>query len=73
MPVTLIGGASGLLKSNNGQGRFMDLYDIGERSHWAMGKAVDMQRVWATIAAAAGTSVPYSGNIDVIPNLFTNV
>ena len=73
VPVTLIGGASGLLKSNNGQGRFMDLYDIGERSHWAMGKAVDMQRVWATIAAAAGTSVPYSGNIDVIPNLFTNV
>ncbi len=73
VPVTLIGGASGLLKNNNGQGRFYDLYDQGERSHWKMGKAVDMQRVWATIARAAGTTVPYSGNINSINNLFTNV
>jgi hypothetical protein len=73
VPVTLIGGASGLLKNNNGAGRFYDLYDQGERSHWKMGKAVDMQRVWATIAAAAGTSVPYSGNVTPIPNLFSNV
>lgn len=73
VPVTLIGGASGLLKNNQGQGRFYDLYDQGERSHWKMGKAVDMQRVWSTIAAAAGTSVPYSGDTSTIPNLFTNV
>jgi hypothetical protein len=73
VPVTLIGGASGLLKNNNGTGRFYDLYDQGERSHWKMGKAVDMQRVWATIAAAAGTSVPYSGNVTPIANLFSNV
>ena len=73
VPVTLIGGASGLLKNNNGQGRFYDLYDQGERSHWAMGKAVDMQRVWSTIAQAAGTSVNYSGDISPINNLFTNV
>lgn len=71
VPVTLIGGASGLLKHNGG--RFMDLYDIGERSHWAMGKAVDMQRVWATIGRAAGVEVPYGGNTSSIPNLFTNV
>ena len=73
VPVTLIGGASGLLKNNNGQGRFVDLYDQGERSHWKMGKAVDMQRVWSTIAAAAGTSVPYSGDVSPITGLFSNV
>lgn len=73
VPVTLIGGASGLIKNNNGQGRFYDVYDHSERSHWAMGKAMDMQRVWSTIARAAGTTVPYSGNVDPIPNLFTNV
>ncbi len=73
VPVTLIGGGSGLLKNNENRGRFMNLYDIGERSHWAMGKAVDMQRVWSTVARAGGTSVPYSGNVDVIPDLFTNV
>ena len=71
VPVTLIGGASGLL--NHEGGRFKDLYELGERSHWAMGKAVDMQRVWATIGRAAGIEVPYSGNINSIPGLFTNV
>lgn len=73
VPVTLIGGGSGLLKNNNGQGRFYDLYQFGERSHWKMGKAVDMQRVWATLARAAGTSVPYGGDTTSIPNLFSNV
>lgn len=73
VPVTFFGGGSGLIKNNNGQGRFYDLYQFGERSHWKMGKAVDMQRVWATLARAAGTSVPYGGDTTPIPNLFTNV
>lgn len=73
VPVTLIGGASGLLKNNNGSGRFYNVQSYGDRSHWAMGTAVDMQRVWATIAKAAGTSVPYSGNVSTLPNIFTNV
>lgn len=69
VPVTLIGGASGLLKHNGG--RFYDLYEFGERSHWAMGKAVDMQRVWATIGRAAGVEVPYAGDKSTIPNLMS--
>jgi hypothetical protein len=73
VPVTLIGGASGLLKSGTGQGRFYDLIPFGDRTHWAMGTPMDMQRVWATIARAAGTDVSYSGDITSIPNLFTNV
>jgi hypothetical protein len=73
VPVTLIGGASGLLKSGSGNGRFYDLTPFGDRTHWKMGTPTDMQRVWATIARAAGTDVPYGGNITSIPNLFTNV
>jgi len=73
VPVTLIGGASGLLKSGTGNGRFYDLIPFGERSHWKMGTPMDMQRVWATIARAAGTDVPYSGDTTSIPNLFSNV
>ena len=73
VPVTLMGGASGLLKSGTGNGRFYDLKPFGDRSHWAMGTPMDMQRVWATIARAAGTDVPYGGDISSIPNLFTNV
>ncbi|UTA46831.1 DUF1552 domain-containing protein [Simiduia sp. 21SJ11W-1] len=69
VPVTLIGGASGLLKHQGG--RVKDLYDQGERSHWRMGKAVDMQRVWTTIGQAAGISVPYGASS--IPGIFTNV
>ncbi|MCJ8313657.1 MAG: DUF1552 domain-containing protein [Saccharospirillaceae bacterium] len=72
VPVTLIGGASGLI-NHGSNGRFYDLTPLGERSHWKMGTAVDMQRVWATIARAAGTDVPYSGDTSSIPNLFTNV
>jgi hypothetical protein len=34
---------------------------------------VDMQRIWATVAKAAGTSVPYEGNIDPLSGIFTNV
>ena len=73
VPVTLIGGASGLLKNGNGSGRFYDIQQFGDRSHWKLGKAVDIQRVWSTIAAAAGTSVPYAGNTSTLPNVFTNV
>jgi len=73
VPVTLMGGASGLLKSGTGKGRFYDLKPFGDRSHWAMGTPMDMQRVWATIARAAGTDVPYGGDTSSIPNLFTNV
>ena len=73
VPVTLIGGASGLLKNGNGSGRFYDIQSYGDRSHWKLGKAVDMQRIWSTIAQASGTSVPYSGDTSTIPNIFTNV
>ena len=73
VPVTLIGGATGLLNNGDGTGRLYNVQQHGDRSHWAMGTAVDMQRVWATIAAAAGTSVPYAGDVSTVPNIFTNV
>lgn len=73
VPVTLIGGASGLLKNGNGAGRFLNLQAQGDRSHWRLGTATDMQRVWTTIARAAGTSTPYGGNTSTLNNLFTNV
>ncbi|NRB38569.1 MAG: DUF1552 domain-containing protein [Pseudomonadales bacterium] len=73
VPVTLIGGASGLLKNGNGQGRFLDLKNQGDRSHWKLGTAVDMQRVWTTIAAAAGTTTPYGGDTSTLSGIFTNV
>ena len=73
VPVTLIGGAAGLLKNGDGAGRFYDIQQFGDRSHWKLGIAVDMQRIWSTIAQAAGTSVPYAGDISSIPGIFTNV
>jgi hypothetical protein len=67
IPVTLIGGASGLLKNGSGNGRFFNMRE-------QEGSAVNMQRIWATIGkAAAGITVPYEGNISTIPNIFTNV
>ncbi|NRB38962.1 MAG: DUF1552 domain-containing protein [Pseudomonadales bacterium] len=73
VPVTLIGGATGLLNNGMGQGRFLDLKSQGDRSHWKLGTAVDMQRVWTTIAAAAGTTTPYSGDTSTLNGIFTNV
>lgn len=34
---------------------------------------VDMQRIWAILAKAAGTSVPYGDNLDPLSGIFTNV
>ncbi|TQV87139.1 DUF1552 domain-containing protein [Aliikangiella coralliicola] len=73
LPITMIGGASGLLKNGNGTGRYFDLREQGERNHWRLGKLVDVQRVWATVAKAVGTTVPYGGNVSTLNNIFTNV
>ncbi|MBI6912119.1 DUF1552 domain-containing protein [Pseudomonas palleroniana] len=77
MPLVLMGGASGLLKSGNGAGRYFNITAQGDRQQYGnpvIGNTfVDMQRIWATIAKAAGTSVPYSGNIDPVSGIFTNV
>ncbi|WP_224790455.1 DUF1552 domain-containing protein [Pseudomonas fluorescens] len=78
MPLVLMGGACGLLKSGDGAGRYFNITAQADRAHHTgnpvIGKNfVDMQRIWATVAKAAGTSVPYSGNIDPVSGIFTNV
>ncbi|RAI71828.1 Tat pathway signal protein [Pseudomonas fluorescens] len=78
MPMVLMGGASGLLKSGDGAGRYFNITPQADRQHHTgnpvIGKSfVDMQRIWATVAKAAGTSVPYGGNIDPLSGIFTNV
>lgn len=72
MPLVLMGGASGLLKSGNGNGRFLDVRTQGDHSDW-LGNYVSMQRVWASSALAAGTTVPYGGNVSPINGIFTTV
>lgn len=78
MPMVLMGGASGLLKSGDGDGRYFNITEQADREHHSgnpvIGKKfVDMQRIWATVAKAAGASVPYAGNIDPVSGIFTNV
>jgi len=78
MPMLLMGGASGLLKSGDGSGRYFNVTSQADRQHHTgnpvIGRNfVDMQRIWATVAKAAGTSVPYGGNIDPLSGIFTNV
>ena len=78
MPLVLMGGASGLLKSGNGTGRYLNITSQFDQTHHSgnpvIGKNfVDMQRIWATIAKAAGTSVPYAGNTTPVTGIFTNV
>ncbi|WP_429481385.1 DUF1552 domain-containing protein [Pseudomonas sp. 18175] len=77
MPLALMGGASGLLKSGDGAGRYFNITAQGDRQQYGNpvigNKFVDMQRIWATIAKAAGTSVPYGGNVDPVSGIFTNV
>lgn len=72
-PMLFVGGASGLLKSGDGQGRYLNITSQGDRNHWAAGRQVDQQRIWATVAQAMGTSVPYSGNTSSVSGIFTNV
>lgn len=71
MPVVLMGGASGKLQSGSG-GRVFNLASQGETSHWAVGKQADMQRLWATIARVAGTTVPYGGDITPLTGIFNS-
>lgn len=73
LPITLLGGASGLLNKGNGNGRYLDLSNQGDRTHWKLGQCTDVQRVWSTIARACGTSVPYGGDTSVLSGIFTNV
>ena len=73
LPITLIGGASGLVNNGTGNGRYLDLSSQGDRSHWKLGQCTDVQRVWATLAKAAGTQVPYGGDISPLSGIFTNV
>lgn len=77
MPLVLMGGASGLLKTGAGAGRYFNITAQGDRQQYGnpvIGNTfVDMQRIWATVARAAGTRVPYNGNIDPVSGIFTNV
>ena len=78
MPLVLMGGASGLLMSGDGAGRYLNITSQFDQTHHSgngvIGKNfVDMQRIWATIAKAAGTSVPYAGNTTPVTRIFTNV
>ena len=78
MPMVLMGGASGLLKSGDGSGRYLNITPQADRQHHTGNpeigqRFVDMQRIWATIAQAAGTSVPYRGIITPVSGIFTNV
>lgn len=78
MPLVLMGGACGLLKSGDGAGRYLNITAQADRTHHTgnpvIGRNfVDMQRIWATVAKAAGTSVPYGGNINPVSGIFTNV
>ncbi|WP_137804461.1 DUF1552 domain-containing protein [Pseudomonas sp. G(2018)] len=78
MPLVLMGGACGLLKCGDGAGRYLNITAQADRTHHTgnpvIGRNfVDMQRIWATVAKAAGTSVPYGGNINPVSGIFTNV
>lgn len=73
MPLLLMGGASGLLQSGSGNGRYLNIKAQGDRPHWTGGKYVDMQRIWSTIAQAAGTTVPYAGDVSPVRGIFSNV
>ncbi|ALN65679.1 tat (twin-arginine translocation) pathway signal sequence domain protein [Lysobacter antibioticus] len=78
MPLVMLGGASGLLKSGDGQGRYLKITGQADRDHHTgnpvIGKRfVDMQRIWATVGKAAGIEVPYAGNIAPVSGIFSNV
>lgn len=73
MPLLLMGGASGLLRNGSGNGRYFNIKSQGDRPHWTGGSYVDMQRIWSTIAMAAGTTVPYAGNVSPVTGIFSNV
>lgn len=76
MPMLMVGGASGLLNNGSGNGRYYNISQYADRHAWVGSlkiQQVDFQRVWATLAQAMGTSVPYSGDVSVIPGIFNNV
>ncbi len=72
-PMLLVGGMSGRLKNGEGNGRYYNIQQHADRNHWQAGKQVDQQRIWATLAQAMGTSVPYSGNVSAVPDIFTHI
>jgi len=75
MPMVLMGGASGLLRNGSGNGRYFSIKSQWDREIYSNPKLrfVDMQRIWSTIAMAAGTSVPYAGDVSPVTGIFTNV
>lgn len=78
MPLLLMGGAGGLLRTGADKGRYLNIASQFDENHHSGNpvigqKFVGMQRIWATIAAAAGTTVPYSGNVSPVTGIFTNV
>ncbi|MCC2525588.1 DUF1552 domain-containing protein [Vibrio coralliilyticus] len=72
-PMLLVGGMSGLLNNGSGQGRYYNIQGHNDRHHSKAGPQVDQQRIWATLAQSLGTTVPYSGNISPVPDIFSNV
>lgn len=76
MPLLMMGGASGLLRNGDGNGRCFSIASQADRDHHTgnpvIGKRfVDMPRIWNTVAAACGIEPPYPGG--VVSGIFSNV
>ena len=76
MPLLMLGGRHTPLNTRNGQGRYLDITPQGDVRYYEGRplQQVSMQRIWATLARAAGIGeVPYGLNTDTVDGLFTNL
>ena len=76
MPLLMLGGRHTPLNTHGGQGRYLDITSQGDVAYWSgrPPRQVSMQRIWATLARAAGIGeVPYELNTDTVDGLFTNL
>lgn len=76
MPLLMVGGRHTPLNTHNGQGRYLDITSQSDVTYYDGRplKQVSMQRIWATLARAAGIGeVPYGLNTDSVDGLFTNL
>jgi hypothetical protein len=65
------------LRTGTDKGRYLNVASRFDENHHSGNpvfgqKFVGVQRIWATIAAA-GTTVPYGGNVSPVTGIFTNV
>lgn len=76
MPLLMLGGKHTPLNTNGGQGRYLDISTQGDVTYWdgIPPQQVSMQRIWATLARAAGApDVPYALDTSTVDGLFTNL